>query len=98
MTPRQVRDAGGELWIVWQVTPPMRPRRDADTVPVSISWDRRMDSPPAQRAGYMDGWLAFKSATTRRRLSPYPKGWEWMSDDELLALLAVAVPAEEPSA
>jgi hypothetical protein len=94
MTPRQIRDANGELWIVWQVTPPMRPRRDADTEPIPISWDHRVTIPETQRPGYSDGWLAFKSATERRRLTPFPKAWEWRSDEELLDLLEQAAPAD----
>jgi len=85
--PRQIRDASGEVWIVWQVTAPVRPRRDLDTEPVSIAWGRRLSPPAGLAPGYADGWLAFKSATERRRLSPFPKGWAWRSDEELLELL-----------
>lgn len=93
MMPRQIRDASGVTWIVWQVTPPMRPRRDVDTVPVPISWGQSPAQPARLEPGYSDGWLAFKCATERRRLSPYPKGWEWRTEDELLALLEQATPA-----
>jgi hypothetical protein len=98
MTPRHIKDANGVLWIVWQVTPELSPRRDADTEPIAIAWGRKLDTPATQRAGYSDGWLAFKCATQRRRLTPFPKGWSWKSDDELVELLARATPAPEPRA
>jgi len=95
--PRQIRDSTGEMWIVWQVTAPVRPRRDLDTEPVSIAWVRREAAPQLLKAGYVDGWLAFKSANERRRLTPFPKGWAWQSDEELLELLsrATATPVPE---
>lgn len=36
------------------------------------------------------GWLAFKSTSERRRLSPIPPGWEKASESELAALCARA--------
>ncbi|MDB4880705.1 MAG: hypothetical protein JWL60_2151 [Gemmatimonadetes bacterium] len=95
--PRQIRDASGEVWIVWQVTDPVPPRRDLDTEPVSISWVRQRSALPALQPGYSDGWLAFKSATERRRLSPFPRGWAWRSEEELLELLQRATPAGAPA-
>lgn len=94
MTTRRITDADGALWIVWQVTPATRPRRDADTEPIAINWVRKMATPETQRDGYTDGWLAFKSVAERRRLTPFPKGWAWQSDEELLALLEKSMPAQ----
>lgn len=98
MNPRHIRDANGVLWIVWQVTPELKPRRADDTEPVAIAWSRKVVTPSTQRPGFSDGWLAFKSATERRRLTPYPKGWSWLSDAELLALLDSASVAPPPGA
>jgi hypothetical protein len=43
----------------------------------------------------MAGWLAFESSLGKRRLYPVPTQWEILSDDELTALLAQAIPAEK---
>jgi len=46
--------------------------------------------------GLSRGWLAFESASDRRRLAPIPPGWDSLSDAELEALCARAVPAPAP--
>jgi hypothetical protein len=36
------------------------------------------------------GWLAFESATEKRRIAPIPEGWTALSDEELASLCARA--------
>jgi hypothetical protein len=38
----------------------------------------------------VDGWLAFESATEKRRLVPIPDDWTALSDEELATLCARA--------
>jgi len=38
------------------------------------------------------GWLAFQSATERRRLAPTPQGWQTMTDEQLESLSRTALP------
>jgi hypothetical protein len=39
-------------------------------------------------AALRGGWLAFQSASDRRRFAPIPDGWQRFSEDDLLLLLA----------
>ena len=48
---------------------------------------------PVIREAYLAGWLSFDSGVETRRMAPIPPGWERMTDEELLALLARAEPA-----
>ena len=34
-----------------------------------------------------EGWLTFETGREKRRLTPFPQGWENLSDAELLDLL-----------
>ena len=40
------------------------------------------------------GWLAFQCGEKRRRLAPLPVGWNEMTDQALLALMATANPIQ----
>ena len=46
--------------------------------------------------GLDGGWLAFESASERRRLSPIPAGWEEASESELERLCRRAAAAAVP--
>jgi hypothetical protein len=52
--------------------------------------------PPAKRVGLpeplREGWLAFQSEAERRRIGPVPDGWESLTEDALLTLLADSEP------
>jgi hypothetical protein len=79
---REVRDAAGVTWNVFDVFPIERQLAPGRPAPARLSPE--MSS----------GWLAFQSESgERRRLVPTPVGWERLSDAELLALLAGATPA-----
>ena len=77
MALREFTDEKGGEWKVWDVT--------ADQI-----------HPKTKAEDYMhdlaEGWLVFEHADgeEKRRLCPYPEGWELGSDDDLLALLARA--------
>ena len=89
MAYREIRDAHGVRWEVWQVTPTMAERR-ADVVGLLyLKKERRLRV--ALRvllgAAFRGGWLAFKSSDERRRLVPFPREWNTFSDSQLLGLL-----------
>ena len=74
MALREFRDEKGGEWKAWDVT--------ADQI-----------HPKTKAEDYMhdlaDGWLVFEHADgeEKRRLCPYPEGWEHGSEEELRALL-----------
>jgi hypothetical protein len=74
---REFVDKRGVGWKVWDVTPEgMHPT----TVRELFLGD------------FEEGWIAFESATERRRLPKWPRDWVDLSDAELEALLEQAVP------
>jgi hypothetical protein len=84
MAVRDFTDANGVSWKVWPVTPEsIQPKTAAEDY----------------LGEYGDGWLCFESASERRRLANYPKGWAELSDEALSALLAsaAAVPKRKTS-
>ena len=79
---REVRDADGVAWNVFDVFPMDRQLAPGRPAPTRLAPE--MES----------GWLAFRSqAGERRRVVPTPAGWERLRDAALLALLAGAAPA-----
>ena len=72
---REFSDRDGVLWRVWDVT--------------AESMDRRTATEDYMR-DWQDGWLAFESATARRRLAHYPSDWMTLAPDALEQLLARA--------
>lgn len=98
MAYRECRDRRGVLWSVWEVQPSSieRRKREDGTKPPEVE-RRRTTSLPRFRLSnpqLAGGWLAFQCAREKRRLCPVPPEWVTMSEDELLALLAKATPAE----
>ena len=77
---RQIRDAAGNEWMVYEVNP------------VSSEW-RSIESLPE---GYRGGWLCFESTTEKRRLTPLPPGWQDLTLDQLGGLLLSAVLVRRP--
>jgi hypothetical protein len=51
---------------------------------------RASEAPRGVSAGLEGGWLAFSSATGKRRLAPYPPAWESVSAKELELLCDAA--------
>lgn len=72
---RQIRDAAGVEWMVYEVNP------------TTNQWAALHSLPE----GYRGGWLCFESATEKRRLTPPPSGWEDLPLDALNVLLGNAV-------
>jgi hypothetical protein len=93
MAYRTFVDPEGRSWQVWEVRPTGMERRRGDrrTRVLPFSTERRsgqdrrtVRQPRAFLNEYLaQGWLAFHSATERRRLSPIPEGWEEVSAAEL---------------
>ncbi len=79
---REVRDAAGVRWDVFDVFPLERQLPPGRPAPTRLAPEMA------------SGWLAFQSeAGERRRVVPTPAGWEALSDAELLRLLAEAARA-----
>jgi hypothetical protein len=85
MAVREFADEHGLHWRAWNITP-------ESIHPVTRAEDYLVEC-------YQLGWLVFESASgeQKRRLCPYPAGWDTSSDADLLALLgrAEAVPASK---
>jgi hypothetical protein len=78
---RQIRDAAGIEWMVYEVNPTSNPWAALESLP----------------EGYRAGWLCFESATEKRRLTPAPAGWEQLPLHALDELLGTAVQVQRPS-
>lgn len=72
---RQIRDAAGIEWMVYEVNPVVSEWRAAGSLP----------------EGYQNGWLCFESPLEKRRLLPLPVGWQELPTEQLRALLGNAV-------
>jgi hypothetical protein len=72
---RQIRDAAGVEWVVYEVNPS------------TSQWPALQSLPE----GYRGGWLCFESATEKRRLTSPPSGWEDLPLAALHGLLGNAV-------
>lgn len=79
MAFRTFSDPEGREWRVWDVVP----SREAE--PDSRS---RTYLPPEMA----EGWLCFEAGDLKRRLSPFPAGWENRDDAEIHALCRDARP------
>ena len=73
---RQIRDAAGIEWMVYEVNPTAGEWRSIESLP----------------EGYRSGWLCFESSSEKRRLTPLPSEWQELPLDQLNGLLGSAVP------
>jgi hypothetical protein len=73
---RQIRDAAGVEWVVYEVNPAVTTWRMSASLP----------------EGYRNGWLCFESPTEKRRLTPLPTGWQDYPIEQLSVLIGSAVP------
>jgi hypothetical protein len=90
MPIREVADAAGIVWKVWDVAPTMTERFDAENPATSseTAERQRARSVRGRLPGPMtNGWLAIMAGTERRRIAPIPEGWSTMADAELLELI-----------
>lgn len=83
MALREFVDKHGTLWNVWDITP-------ESMHPVTVR--------EFFLGEYQEGWLAFESASERKRLAAWPENWASLSDGELEALCERAKPAPRRSA
>lgn len=77
---RQIRDAAGTEWMVYEVNPIVGEWRSIDSLP----------------EGYRRGWLCFESSTEKRRLTPLPSGWQDLTIEQLGGLLLTAALVRKP--
>ena len=77
---RQIRDAAGVEWLVYEVNPSTTHWPSIESLP----------------EGYRAGWLCFESAAEKRRLTPAPPGWEALPVEQLSGLLGNAVLVQRP--
>jgi hypothetical protein len=77
MALREFDGPGGHRWKAWDVT-------SAQIHPKTRAEDYMRD--------LADGWIVFErvDGEEKRRLSPYPAGWQSCSDEEVAALCASA--------
>ncbi len=73
-----VRDIVDEDGIPWKVWPVMASAIHPKTAAEDFLGD------------YGEGWLAFESSTSRRRLARFPQDWARLPDKDLLRLLKAA--------
>jgi hypothetical protein len=73
---RQIRDAAGVEWVVYEVNPASNAWRISGSLP----------------EGYRNGWLCFESPTEKRRLTPLPAGWQDYPIERLSDLIGSAIP------
>ena len=100
MAYREIVDARGVCWEVWDVHPTLAERR--------VTPERRTQrrETPERRRQFQKramlsqelrrGWLTFQCRTERRRYAPIPTSWDGMDDNQLLDMLGTAQPAERP--
>jgi len=95
MSKRQIQDANGSTWDVWDVIP--------NDVLDGTSYDRRRGERAADdsvRPGLSlqpeleAGWLCFQTGSERRRFAPIPPGWFDLPEPVLRVMLETAAPVQ----
>lgn len=103
MPMREFTDAGGRMWLVWDVHPTLVERRGQDAGPPPGSPERRRAgrTRTSLAQGMARGWLAFAASDgERRRFAPIPQTpvhWSEASHEELQAWCCTADVIEAPS-
>lgn len=89
MSHRVVVDAAGVTWEVWAVEPTMVEHRSGTGDPPPVTGERRRARSARLKVSpaMIQGWLAIRSDTERRRVAPIPPGWDEFDDARLLALV-----------
>ena len=100
MAYREILDARGVSWEVWEVRPTLVERRvpgERRTQPRQTP-DRRTQSQKRATLAveYRQGWLAFQCKTERRRFTPIPDCWDGLNEVALLDILQRANDAKPP--
>lgn len=94
MAQREFRDDRGVTWMVWEVHPKLAERRRT-RVPIPPDFkERRLNHHVRVPVDdqYAQGWLVFRTAGERRRLTPIPPNWSDVSNDVLLQWCTEATP------
>jgi hypothetical protein len=95
MSKRQIKDAKGTTWDVWDVIP--------NDVLAGTSYDRRRGERAEvgpHRPGLSlqpeleAGWLCFQAGSERRRFAPIPPGWFELPDPAVRVMLETAAPVQ----
>ena len=94
MPMREFADALGQIWQAWDTHPKgvthVSKGETAFTRFVANTAKREGREPTTVRDQYAEGWLTFKLANDRRRLTPIPEGWELADDATLQRYLSLA--------
>src|SRR4051794_3435418 len=98
MSHREVTDADGVRWELWEVQPTLIEKREEAADPPATTGERRHVRSNRMRVSpeMREGWLAIRSENERRRIAPIPDGWAELSDEELLAFVARAESSGSP--
>ncbi len=102
MPHRQFTDSKHTTWEVWDVEPGHAERRgdSSDRRGSSrTSGERRQRTDRTRvriKSGLSHGWLAFESKHDRRRLAPFPTGWEGLDASALERLCEQAASIGRP--
>ena len=78
---REIRDAAGVEWMVYEVLRPEGAPSKGPELPEPLR----------------KGWLCFESASEKRRLTPWPADWRNLSANELGQLLDGAALVKRPA-
>ena len=84
MALREFVGDDGQEWQVWETRPTISSPNAERSAPTTVGEIPRL-SKKRER-----GWLTFKAAADRRRLSPVPDDWETADESSLRAMLAAA--------
>ncbi|HEY8851377.1 MAG TPA: hypothetical protein VIM36_04285 [Gemmatimonadaceae bacterium] len=99
MPMREFADSLGQVWQAWDTHPKgvghLSKGESAFTRFVANTAKREGREPTTVRDQYAAGWLTFKLANDRRRLTPIPDGWELADDATLQRYLGSASDAPE---
>jgi hypothetical protein len=99
MALREFADSSGQVWQAWDTHPKgvghLSKGESAFTRFVANTAKREGKEPTTVRDQYAEGWLTFKLASDRRRLTPIPDGWELADDATLLRYLGLASDSPE---
>ncbi len=92
MSYREVTDASGVAWQVWEVHPSLadRRRQAQPTPPAGLERRKRRSARSPLPGKLHAGWLAMRSPTERRRVSPVPEGWADLPNEQLQAIIETA--------
>jgi hypothetical protein len=92
MSPRRIFDETGAAWELWEVDPSRVElwEKHAAAMRLPTAADPALPTPVAGE--FKGGWLTARSGQERRRISPVPTDWLFMTDSQLRQLVERARP------